>query len=124
MTPKTSLRKALNDPALLGAVLEGDSWKLWRTILIAANGEPLDDEERREFEKFTGRTTPPGKRVSELMCVIGRRGGKSRAISTLACYYAALCEHKLARGERGVVLLIAQDRRAAKVVARLYRSLL
>jgi hypothetical protein len=49
------------------------------------------------------------------MCVIGRRGGKSRAISTLACYYAALCEHQLVRGERGVVLLIAQDRRAAKV---------
>jgi hypothetical protein len=112
---KVTLRAALNDPELLGTVLEGDSWKLWRTILIAANGEPLTDDERRDFEKFTGRTTPPTQRVSELQCVIGRRGGKSRAISTLACYYGALCEHKLARGERGVVLLIAQDRRAAKV---------
>ena len=75
----------------------------------------LDDDERAIFEKYTGRTTPPGKRVSEMMCVIGRRGGKSKAISALACYYAALCEHQLSRGERGVVLLIAQDRRAAKV---------
>ena len=39
MTPLTSLRKALNDPELLGSVLDGDSWRNWRTLLIAANGE-------------------------------------------------------------------------------------
>ena len=115
MKALVTLRKALSDPELLGSVLEGESWSNWRTLLIAANGKSLTDDERFIFEKYTGRTTPPCKRVSEMMCVIGRRGGKSKAISALACYYAALCEHQLSRGERGVVLLIAQDRRAAKV---------
>ena len=36
MIPRISLRQALADPALLGGVLEGESWKPWRTLLIAA----------------------------------------------------------------------------------------
>jgi hypothetical protein len=67
--------------------------------------------------RYTGRTKAPEKRVDELWCAIGRRGGKSRAMATMAAYYAGLCDYrdKLARGETGVVLLIAQDKRAAKV---------
>jgi len=49
--------------------------------------------------------------------VIGRRGGKSRAISVLATYIAGLCEHPaLVRGETGVVLIIAPDQRQATIV--------
>jgi hypothetical protein len=36
MRPKISLRKALNDPELLGSCLGGDSWHSWRSILLAA----------------------------------------------------------------------------------------
>jgi hypothetical protein len=38
-------------------------------------------------------------------------------MATMAAYYAGLCDYsdKLAKGETGVVLLIAQDKRAAKV---------
>ena len=39
MKVKTSIRKALSDPALLGHVLKGDSWRAWRVLLIAAMGE-------------------------------------------------------------------------------------
>jgi hypothetical protein len=38
MKPRTSLRAALEDPALLGKALPGDSWTAWRIILIAAMG--------------------------------------------------------------------------------------
>jgi hypothetical protein len=112
-----TLRAALADPALLGSVLAGDSWRLWRTLLIAANGEALDDDEREAFKKFTGREREPGKRVEELVGVIGRRGGKSRAISVLACYFAGLCDHRdvLVPGERGVLLCIAPDQRQASI---------
>ena len=41
-----SLRRALTDPGLLGSVLSGDTWRAWRTLLIAAMGEPLRDDER------------------------------------------------------------------------------
>jgi hypothetical protein len=116
MRQKVTLRRALEDDSLLGAVLGGDSWRNWRTILIAANGEELTEDELEIFRKFTGgRPEAPKKRVNELWCPIGRRGGKSRAMAAEAVYRGALCEHNLARGEKGRVLLIAQDKAAAKV---------
>ena len=46
MIPRISLRQALADPALLGGVLEGESWKPWRTLLLAAMGDELTEDER------------------------------------------------------------------------------
>jgi hypothetical protein len=115
MTPTISIRKALADKKLLGSVLAGDSWQPWRTLLIAAMGEKLNDEERATFTALTGRPTEPGQRVEELVAVIGRRGGKSRAMALLAAYVGGLCKHQLVRGETGVVLLIAPDQRQAKI---------
>jgi hypothetical protein len=63
--PRISLRQALADPALLGGVLEGESWKPWRTLLLAAMGEELTEDERPVFKKFTGREREPGRRVEE-----------------------------------------------------------
>jgi hypothetical protein len=77
------MRRALSDTHLLGGVLGGDSWLAWRVLLIAAMGEPLTDEERAIFAKLTGREREPGGRVDELWCVVGRRGGKSRAVAAL-----------------------------------------
>jgi hypothetical protein len=118
MTPKVSIRRALSDPALLGSVLAGDSWKTWRVLLIAAMGEKLEQDELPIFNAITGgRTAPPPQRVEEFVGIIGRRGGKSRAMSALAVYIAALCDHRdrLVRGERGVCVLIAPDQRQAKI---------
>jgi hypothetical protein len=114
VTPRISLRKALADLRLLGA-LSGESWQPWRALLIGAMGEELTDGEREIFRKLTGREHEPGQRIEELICVIGRRGGKSRAMATLACYLAGLCDHNLAPGERGVALLVAPDQRQAKI---------
>ena len=83
MRPRLSLRKALNDKLLLGKSLTGDSWQAWRVLLIAAMGEKLTDEERQLFKQLTGREHEPKQRVEEFVGVIGRRGGKSRAISSL-----------------------------------------
>ena len=118
MTPKVTIRQALEDPNLLGAVLEGPSWQAWRAILIATMGEPLTEDELEIFTKFTGRKVAPTQRVDELWCAVGRRGGKSRAMAALAIYLAGLCDHRdrLDRGERGVVLLIAPDMKQAKVL--------
>jgi hypothetical protein len=54
--------------------------------------------------------------VEELVAVVGRRGGKSRAISTLAAYIGGLCEHGLVPGETGIVLCIAPDQKQAAIV--------
>ena len=55
MKPKVSLRKALEDPDLLGSALAGPTWHAWRSLLIAAMGEPLNKQELTTFTKFTGR---------------------------------------------------------------------
>jgi hypothetical protein len=115
MKPKVTLRQALADPQLLGGMLAGDSWDGWRTLLIAAMGEPLLDAERAVFTKLTGRQREPLQRIEELVAVVGRRGGKSRASAVLAAYLGGLCEHPLVLGERGVLLCIAPDQRQAKI---------
>jgi hypothetical protein len=115
MKPTITLRKAFADQQLLGAVLAGPTWRAWRTLMIASMGERLTDDERVTFTALTGRATEPLQRVEELCAVVGRRGGKSRANATLATYIAALCDHNLVAGERGVVLLIAPDQRQAGI---------
>src|SRR5262245_32543652 len=118
MNPRVTLRQALDDPALLGDVLGGGTWHTWRSILLAAMGEPLQPDELAAFKQFTGRATAPSNRVDELWCCVGRRGGKSRAMAALAVYLAGLCDYsdKLSPGERGVVLLLAPDMKQAKVL--------
>jgi hypothetical protein len=55
------------------------------------------------------------QRVEELAAVIGRRGGKSRAMAALVTYIGGLCEHPLVPGETGVALCIAPDQRQAAI---------
>jgi hypothetical protein len=101
MRPIMTMRAALSDPEMFGTILAGESWSSWRILLTASMGERLTDDERVVFKELTGREHEPGERVDELWCVIGRRGGKTRAIAVLACYLAALCDFEdiLAPGE-------------------------
>jgi hypothetical protein len=119
-TPKAaiSMRRALEDPQLLGGVLAGDSWRAWRIILIAGWGEALTDDERVIFTRLTGRAREPLERCEELWAIIGRRGGKSRAISTLVAFIACLVDHssRIVPGERPVVLCLAPTAKQSGVV--------
>jgi hypothetical protein len=78
-------------------------------------GERLNPKERGLFRLLTARQSEPLKPVEELVAIVGRRGGKSKALATLAVYIAALNEHTLTAGETGVVLLIAPDQRQASI---------
>ena len=118
MIPRVALREALSDPNLLGTAIAGDSWRSWRALLIAAMGEELSEDEREIFTQLTGREREPLQRIDQFAAVIGRRGGKSKAIATLATYIAGLCDHRdaLVPGERGVLLCVALDQRVAKII--------
>jgi hypothetical protein len=117
MKPKISMRKALSDPKVLGRALRGPTWYGWRVLLIAAAGERLTPMERIEFKRLTGREREPGRPCRELVCIFGRRAGKTLALATFDCWIAACCDHRdvLAPGETGVALLISRDQRAAKI---------
>ena len=118
MKPRISLRQSLQDPNLLGGALTGESWAAWRTLLVASMGESLTEDERATFRALTGRVREPLQRVDQFAAVVGRRGGKSRAMATLATYIAGLCDHSdaLVPGERGVLLCVALDQRVAKII--------
>jgi hypothetical protein len=117
MIPKTSMRRSLDDPNLLGNCLPGPSWKPWRTFLIGCMGEPLDDAERAIWKAITGREREPEHRCEEVIGIVGRRGGKSRATATLAGYIAGCCDHPaLVPGERGQVMCVAADTEQAGVL--------
>jgi hypothetical protein len=116
MKPRVSLRAALEDQNLLGF---GDpSWIAWRTLLLASRGEALTPEELEHYQKLTGRQESPTGPVSEFWAVVGRRGGKSRAIAGLATYIGCLCDHDLAVGETGKVLIVAGDRGQASIILK------
>ena len=123
MKPLVSMRAALNDPDLLGTLLLGETWEPWRIILIAANGEPLDERERAIFTQLTGRAHEPLTPVEELHAYVGRRSGKTKAVATLAIYRGALCDYsdELSVGERAVVAVLSasvwQAQRAFQYIA-------
>ncbi len=114
----TPMRRALSDPNLLGLALEGDSWAAWRTLLIAMRGEALTEDERAIFARLTNRQSEPLSRVEEFWGIIGRRGGKSRAMAVLIVFLACLVDyrHLLTTGERPIVLCLGQNARQAAVV--------
>ncbi|MBN8982058.1 MAG: hypothetical protein J0I29_12400 [Rhizobiales bacterium] len=117
MKPLISLRKAMELDGLLGRAVRGNSWAAWRVVMLAAMGEELSRGELALFTRLTGRPKSPTRPVQEMAAIVGRRGGKTRALSTIAVYIAALCDHSpvLAYGERGLVLLIAPNQKQSRV---------
>lgn len=117
MTREFAIDRALFDQRLLGAGLgDPESWLIWRAVLMAAFGLPLDASDTQLFLTVAGTRKPPTKRVRELWCIAGRRSGKSRIAAALAVYFAAFVKHKLAPGEVGMVLVIAGSRDQARTV--------
>jgi hypothetical protein len=103
------MRQALSDSMLLADAMKGDSWAVWRVLLIASVGEELTDDERVIFKSFTGRDHEPGKMLDTWLTVAGRRSGKTTAIAALTVYLACLVDWSdaLNLGERGVALYLA-----------------
>jgi hypothetical protein len=104
-----SMREALESDGYFGCLLAGDSWRAWRALLIAIVGEKLTAKERTIFKALTDREREPLEPVEEFWGVIGRRGGKTRAMAVLGAFLAACCDHRgvLAPGERGVLPVMA-----------------
>ena len=83
--------------------------------MLAIVGEPLTDDERMLFTELTGRDREPVEPVRQFFGVVGRRGGKSRAMGTLAAYLSGCCDFRdvLAPGQRARLPLIAASKEQA-----------
>jgi hypothetical protein len=106
-----TMREALADRAYFGDLLSGDSWQAWRVMLTSIAGEELTEGERTVFESLTGRDREPGQPVEAFWGIIGRRGGKTRAMAVLSAYLAACVDYRavLGPGERGKLPLMAAN---------------
>lgn len=102
------------------------SWQGWLTFLKALFGLPMTEEECTLFRAITGRQTPPDTQAAEAWLVVGRRGGKSFIVALVSVYLACFRSYEayLQRGERATVMVIATDRRQARVVFRYVRALM
>ncbi len=120
MTNVPNIVDLMDDLDLFGCWFRGDSWRAWRIALKSAFGLHLEDAELAIYRGATGRTHAMSQAVTELWLAIGRRGGKSLIAAFVAVYLACFRDYSpfLAPVERATIMLIAADRKQARVVFR------
>ena len=112
--PAPDIIEFITDPQLLGLSLSEAQEVLLRGVYAL----PLTAAQRALFHACTGRAEPPGAPFGEVTVVAGARSGKdSRIAAPVVCYEALFGghEHELAKGELGVIPLVAQGERGTKV---------
>lgn len=123
-----TLLDAIADDQLFAPWFSKDpaGWTAWFSFLKALFGLPMSAEQARIFRECTGRTEPPTRAAREAWLCCGRRAGKSQILALVAVFLAAFQSFKefLAPGERAVVLIIAADRKQARVILRFVSALL
>ncbi len=110
---------AVRDPILFKPLFRDlSSWKSWMVVLQAIFGLEMTEEERALFTTLTGRETAPNEQAEEAWLICGRRSGKSRMASLIAVFLSCFKDYSLHRsaGERIIIMVIACDRRQAKVI--------
>jgi hypothetical protein len=109
---------------VLEPVFRGASWNAHRAVLKAAFALTLTDDERQIVTQLTQRDTLPASPVRELWLLLGRRAGKSIIAALLAVWATCCRSYRLAPGEVGVFMVIAADRKQARVIKRYVSGLL
>jgi hypothetical protein len=96
------------------------TWVFWTVFLASLFALPLDDAQLEIFAQCTGRKAPLVGGYNEAWLCVGRRGGKSIVLALIAVFLSVFRDwsDRLVPGERGTVLVIAQDRKAARVIYR------
>lgn len=121
-----NILEAAADPVLFGPWCAKASWRPWRVFLATVFGLSGVDENRELFEHCTGRTKLPDAGFTEAWLICGRRSGKSFVLALIAVYLACFRDWRvqLGPGERGTVMVLAADRRQARVIMRYVDGLL
>jgi hypothetical protein len=120
MTDAITIIDCLEDDELFKKHFRGDSWGAWWVFLKALFAIPMDREELEIYRRHTGREAQPFQAFTEAALVVGRRGGKSRTLATIATFLA-LCrsyEDYLAPGEVATIAIISTDRKQARTIYR------
>jgi hypothetical protein len=121
-----NILKALDDPKVFGQHFRADSWQAWRVFLAALFALPMSEAELAIYRRCTGRDAPPAARLNEAWLICGRRSGKSFTLATIAVFLACFFDWRpfLGPGEIATIMIIARDRRQARVIKRFITGLL
>src|SRR5688572_14335766 len=103
---------------VLGATFAAETYDTWRAVLKVAHALPVTDDERAVLERLTGRETLLDQPCRELWLLLGRRSGKSIIAALLAVWATCCRSYTFAPGEVGVFMVVAQDRKQARVIKR------
>jgi Terminase large subunit, T4likevirus-type, N-terminal len=111
--PAINIIAAITDPNILGDVISPAQ----EAALRAMYGLPMSAEHLELASQCAGKAWQAGIEYREAAIICGRRSGKSdKVAANIAIYEALFRQHHLSPGETGVVLLLAQNLRQAKVV--------
>jgi len=115
-----NILQAIQSAKLFSRWFAGETWQAWRAFLAALFGLPMSEEEGEIFRRHTGRADLPTGPSSEGWLVVGRRGGKSLIAALVALFLACFrsYERYLAPGEVATIMVIAADKRQARVIMR------
>jgi hypothetical protein len=123
-----SILAAMDDANVFGQHFQRNpgSWTAWRSFLSALFGLSMSPEQLAIYRQCTNRTEPPTTATNEAWLVIGRRGGKSFILALIAVFLASFRDYRqyLGPGERGTIVVIAQDRKSARTILRCVLGLL
>jgi hypothetical protein len=114
-----NLLEAIDDPKLFAPWFrDRKSWDAWLTFIAALFGLGIGGDEIKLFKDCTGRTAAPASGFREAWLVCGRRSGKSFVLALIATYLACFCNYRqyLVPGEYATVLVVAADRRQARII--------
>jgi hypothetical protein len=118
---------AIKEPRLFGGAFKNIStWQSWLAFLSALFALPMDEAQAAVWRECTGRQNLPKKPFAETWICCGRRSGKSFMMALLGTYLACFRSYKefLGPGEKASVVLVAADRKQAKIVLRFVKGLL
>ena len=122
---------AITDKNLFRPFLEDrqgklSSWSNWAVALRVLYGLPIKKKESLKLvRECTGRTVSPIEGFLTALFLTGRRSGKSRVAAIIGAYEAGLSgrEKLLAKGEIGMVAILAPTQKQARVVKTYLRAI-
>ena len=128
MSPQAfTILDAIKDARLFGATFRDPStWRSWLVFLAGLFALPMSKAEAEVWRECTGRSSPPSRPFSEAWLVCGRRSGKSFVMALLGVFLACFRNYQsfLGPGEKATVMIVAADKKQARVVLRFVRGLL
>jgi hypothetical protein len=118
--------KAIFDSNLFRPIFKTlETWRAWLVCLKAIFALPFTEEELALYRQCTGRENPPKSPFKEIYLIIGRRGGKSFIAAVIAVFLAIFKDYSqfLSPGENGVIMILAVDRKQARIILRYVRAI-